>query len=221
MTETFRCNAEVSPAVVVTRHLQMYNRRLLGFWLQMSTWTPPNLKPNFWDHKRTFGYRANTSKNKTLVSFPFIFQIDAISKGSWFFPNKSKCYTNFRWNFTATDMISRRIVLFEIQIRDNITNFDRIPCRYTLKYVINWRLYQHIFNSILLTNDTLINTLCFNNDVSLRWPILSLLATTTTVAVTSGEIDLLHKSHNAPVPYSTMQHFVTEMCRCVHISVTK
>ena len=34
-------------------------------------------------------------------------------------------------------------------------------------------------------------------------------------------IDLLHKFHNAPVPYSTMHHFVTEMCTCVHISVTK
>ena len=34
-------------------------------------------------------------------------------------------------------------------------------------------------------------------------------------------IDLLHKSHNAPVPYPTMPHFVTEMCTHVHISVTK
>ena len=34
-------------------------------------------------------------------------------------------------------------------------------------------------------------------------------------------INLLHKSHNAPVPYPTMHHFVTEMCTCVHISVTK
>ena len=29
-----------------------------------------------------------------------------------------------------------------------------------------------------------------------------------------------HKSHNAPVPYPTMHHFVTEMCTRVHISVT-
>ena len=34
-------------------------------------------------------------------------------------------------------------------------------------------------------------------------------------------IDLSHKSHNAPVPDPTMHHFVTEMCTCVHISVTK
>ena len=34
-------------------------------------------------------------------------------------------------------------------------------------------------------------------------------------------IDLLHKSHNAPVPYPTMHHFVTEICTCVHISVAK
>ena len=33
--------------------------------------------------------------------------------------------------------------------------------------------------------------------------------------------DLLHKSHNAPVLYPTMHHFVTEMSTCVHISVTK
>ena len=34
-------------------------------------------------------------------------------------------------------------------------------------------------------------------------------------------IDQSHKSHNAPVPYPTMHHFVTEMCTRVHISVTK
>ena len=33
--------------------------------------------------------------------------------------------------------------------------------------------------------------------------------------------DLIHKSHNATVPYSTMHHFVTEISTCVHISVTK
>ena len=34
-------------------------------------------------------------------------------------------------------------------------------------------------------------------------------------------IALLHTFHNAPVPYPTMHHFVTEMCTCVHIFVTK
>ena len=34
-------------------------------------------------------------------------------------------------------------------------------------------------------------------------------------------IDLTHKSHNAPVPYLIIQYFITEMCTCVHISVTK
>ena len=34
-------------------------------------------------------------------------------------------------------------------------------------------------------------------------------------------IDQAHKSHNAPDEYPTMQHFVTEMCTYVHISVTK
>ena len=34
-------------------------------------------------------------------------------------------------------------------------------------------------------------------------------------------IDPYHKCHNAPDPYPTMHHFVTEMCTYVHISVTK
>ena len=29
-------------------------------------------------------------------------------------------------------------------------------------------------------------------------------------------IDLLQKSHNAPVPYPTMHYFVARMCTCVH-----
>ena len=35
------------------------------------------------------------------------------------------------------------------------------------------------------------------------------------------QVDRLHKSHNAPVPYPIMLHLVTEMCIPVHISVTK
>ena len=27
-------------------------------------------------------------------------------------------------------------------------------------------------------------------------------------------IDLIHKSHNAPVPYPTMHYFVSDMCTC-------
>ena len=42
-----------------------------------------------------------------------------------------------------------------------------------------------------------------------------------TSAESGDAIDLLHKSHIAPVQYPTMHHFVTEMCTCVHISVTK
>ena len=38
---------------------------------------------------------------------------------------------------------------------------------------------------------------------------------------TADAIDLLHKSHYALVPYHTVDHFVTEMCPCVHISATK
>ena len=34
-------------------------------------------------------------------------------------------------------------------------------------------------------------------------------------------IDLIRKSHNAPIPYLIIHQFVTEMCTCVHISVTK
>ena len=39
--------------------------------------------------------------------------------------------------------------------------------------------------------------------------------------VPAGPIDPSHKSHNASDKYPTMQHFVTEMCTHVHISVTK
>ena len=35
-------------------------------------------------------------------------------------------------------------------------------------------------------------------------------------ADSGAPIDLLHNSHNAPVPYLTMHHFVTEMCMCPH-----
>ena len=34
-------------------------------------------------------------------------------------------------------------------------------------------------------------------------------------------MDQSHKSHNVLIPYPTMHHFVTEMCTCAHISVTK
>ena len=40
-------------------------------------------------------------------------------------------------------------------------------------------------------------------------------------AAVNTPIDLSHKSQNASVPYPTMQHFITEMCTCVHISVIK
>ena len=35
------------------------------------------------------------------------------------------------------------------------------------------------------------------------------------------QMNLLQKTHNAPVSYPTVHHFVTEMWTCVHISVTK
>ena len=37
----------------------------------------------------------------------------------------------------------------------------------------------------------------------------------------SDTIDPSHKSHHASDKYPTMHHFVSEMCTCVHISVTK
>ena len=39
--------------------------------------------------------------------------------------------------------------------------------------------------------------------------------------IKGNRIDISHKSQDALFPYPTMQHFVTEMCTCVHISVTK
>ena len=37
---------------------------------------------------------------------------------------------------------------------------------------------------------------------------------------TRFSIILLQKFHDASIPYPTMHHFVTEICTCVHISVT-
>ena len=58
-----------------------------------------------------------------------------------------------------------------------------------------------------------------------RWQAITKINTDWVLAhiwvITHGRIDLLHKSHNTPVPYPTMYHFVTEMCTGVHISVTK
>ena len=39
--------------------------------------------------------------------------------------------------------------------------------------------------------------------------------------IAPSSIDQSHKSHNASEKYTTMHHFVTEMCTYVHISVTK
>ena len=47
---------------------------------------------------------------------------------------------------------------------------------------------------------------------SILWKIWPVIVDTT---------ELLHKSHNVPVSYPTMYHFVTEMCTCVHIYVKK
>ena len=43
----------------------------------------------------------------------------------------------------------------------------------------------------------------------------------TQVKWTETGVDLLHKSHNASVLNPIMHHFLTEMCTCTHISVTK
>ena len=51
--------------------------------------------------------------------------------------------------------------------------------------------------------------------------ILWNLHQTLLIAMKLGWIYPSHKSQNAFVPYPTMQDFVTEMCTCVHISVTK
>ena len=53
-----------------------------------------------------------------------------------------------------------------------------------------------------------------------RFPNLPVLGVAT-IKRFRHEIDLLHNYHDAPAPYPTMRHFVTEMCTCVHISVTK
>ena len=61
--------------------------------------------------------------------------------------------------------------------------------------------------------------------VSMPWwrHVIELLRIETVMftAQRTSNADLVHKSHNAPIPYPTMHHFVSEMCTCVHISVTK
>ena len=45
----------------------------------------------------------------------------------------------------------------------------------------------------------------------------AILPTCMSAGCNGTTINLLHKSHNALVPYHIMQHFVTEMCTCVYI----
>ena len=60
-------------------------------------------------------------------------------------------------------------------------------------------------------------TACSDDKVGMDlWPIRATL-----VFRGFAGAPIVQKSHNAPVLYPTMHHFETEMCTCVHISVTK
>ena len=63
--------------------------------------------------------------------------------------------------------------------------------------------------------------MCTYMSLSCNCQTMALLLNETWKTMHTLTIDLLHKSHNTSVPYPTMHHFVTEMCTCVHISVTK
>ena len=43
----------------------------------------------------------------------------------------------------------------------------------------------------------------------------------TKIRLNTIKIDPSHKSRDTPIPYPEMHHFMTEMCTCMHISVTK
>ena len=54
-----------------------------------------------------------------------------------------------------------------------------------------------------------------------RWFHLVSTSLPTIVCLFLFSTDASHKTHNASGKYPTMCHFVTEMCTCVHFSVTK
>ena len=102
---------------------------------------------------------------------------------------------------------------------DNLSNsihFSDLWFKFNSFHAAIRRLRPH--SIIIMTADVL--TLC-----AARSSAVMIL----TVCVISGSLSsirtdfgcLLHKSHNAIVPYHTMHHFVKEMWTCVHISVTK
>ena len=83
---------------------------------------------------------------------------------------------------------------------------------WTILTFVNWTLlnkfqwncnkYAHIFSKKYASNMLSANWLPFYQCLNVS-------------------IDLIHKSHNAPFLYPIMHHFVTEMCTCVRITVTK
>ena len=70
---------------------------------------------------------------------------------------------------------------------------------------------MHTFNDFLLTE-----FLVIWNDLTLMWRHCN---GEYTLSVT--RMDPFHRSHNVSDKYPTMHHFLTEICTCVHISVTK
>ena len=88
----------------------------------------------------------------------------------------------------------------------------------------HWFTYSIFFwQSQMPCSSSTKNSLSYPTAESISWSIPSSREQRCTerCQLTVRSLDLLHKSHNAPVPYPTMHRFVAEMCTCVHISVTK
>ena len=96
-------------------------------------------------------------------------------------------------------------------------------------YIIDNGLSPILHQAITWTNDNILTIEPWVTKFSENWFQIELISykkmnfntpSAKWQPFSSASIELLHKSQHAPVPYPTMLYFVTEMCTCVHISVT-
>ena len=90
---------------------------------------------------------------------------------------------------------------------------------WTSTRIWSWISNYNDVNGVMVNTHNVLSSMVWLNAIEIRsfgsnyipqWLIHVLIST-----------DLSHKSHNAPVPYPTLHYFVTEICKRVHISVTK
>ena len=121
-----------------------------------------------------------------------------------------------------------KMVLNEMGLRDFLQNNSCINTPGYLRAVVNRKemvyFFKGLYIDILHRTTNYSDWLAWLPRIHRNWPN-GVFSQVGKVAEAGDEIyitwiDLLQKSHNAPVPYPTMHHFVTEMCTCVHISVT-